>query len=72
MQNEFFQNSGMKNELSKVQVRKTKLMYSLGTKTIFWPKIYIKNLKLLYEFSYLIFRKKKKKNNVAKHTKITK
>jgi hypothetical protein len=36
-QNEFFQNSRMKNELFKVQGRKTKLMYSLRMKTIFWP-----------------------------------
>jgi hypothetical protein len=31
---ELFQNPEMKNELFKVQGRKTKLMYSLGTKTI--------------------------------------
>jgi hypothetical protein len=37
--NEFFQSSGIKNEFCKVQGQKTKLMYSLGTKTIFWPKI---------------------------------
>ena len=37
---ELFQSSGTKNELFKVQVRKTKLIYSLGTKTIFWPKIF--------------------------------
>ena len=35
-QNEFFQSSGMKNELFKVHGQKTKLMYSLRTKTIFW------------------------------------
>jgi hypothetical protein len=35
--NELFQSSGTKNELFKVQERKTKLMYNLGTKTIFWP-----------------------------------
>jgi hypothetical protein len=37
--NELFQSSGTKNEFFKVQGRKTKLMYSLRTKTIFWPKI---------------------------------
>jgi hypothetical protein len=39
--NEFFQNSETKNELFKVQERKIKFIYSLETKTIFWPKIYI-------------------------------
>jgi hypothetical protein len=29
-----------KNELFKDHGRKMKLMYSLGTKTIFWPNIY--------------------------------
>ena len=38
--NEFFQNLGTKNEFFKVQRRKTKHMYSLGTKTIFWPSFY--------------------------------
>ena len=32
--NKLFQNLGTKNKLFKVQERKTKLMYSLGTKTI--------------------------------------
>ena len=36
-----FQNSKTKNELSKVQERKTKLMYTLETKTIFRPKFYV-------------------------------
>jgi hypothetical protein len=33
--NEFSQSSGMKNKLFKIQGRKTKLMYSSGTKAIF-------------------------------------
>ena len=33
---ELLQSSGTKNELFKVQEQKTKLMSSLGTKTIFW------------------------------------
>jgi hypothetical protein len=36
--NELFQNSGTKNEPFKIQGQKMKLMYSLGTKTIFWRK----------------------------------
>ena len=39
--NEFFQSSEMKKELFKVHGRKTKLMYSLGMKTIFWPIFYL-------------------------------
>jgi hypothetical protein len=35
--NEFFQNLRTKNELFKVQRQKTKLVYSLEIKTIFWP-----------------------------------
>ena len=52
--NELFQNLRTKNELFKVQRRKTKLMYSLGTKTIFWSKIYIK-----------LKKKKKKKTSLS-------
>ena len=37
--NEHFQSSGTKNKLFKVQGRKTELMYSLRTKTIFGPKM---------------------------------
>ena len=33
--NEHFQNLGTKNELFKVQKRKTKLIYNLGMKIIF-------------------------------------
>ena len=36
--NELFRSLWTKNEPFKVQRRKTKLMHSLGTKTIFWPK----------------------------------
>ena len=46
--NEHFQSSGTKNELFKVQKRKTKLMYSLRTKTIFWP---LRNCSLLNQLS---------------------
>ena len=35
--NKLFQSSRTKNELFKVQEWKTKLMYNLGMKTIFWP-----------------------------------
>jgi hypothetical protein len=39
--NEHFQNLGMENELFKIQGRKTKLMYNLKMKTIFWPCFYL-------------------------------
>ena len=45
--NEFFQNLWMKNELFKIQKQKTKLVYSLKMKTIFWS---------------FFFKKKSKKN----------
>jgi hypothetical protein len=35
---EFFQSLGTKNELFKVQERKTKFIQSLGTKTLVYPK----------------------------------
>ena len=35
--NELFQRLGTKNELFKIQRRKTKLMYSLETKTVVLP-----------------------------------
>jgi hypothetical protein len=46
--NEFFQSSMTKNELFKVQGQKTKLMYSLGTKTVVQPK-----KKKNFSFNYL-------------------
>ena len=42
-ENKLFQNLKTKNKLFKVQGQKAKLMYSLGTKTIFLPIFYIEN-----------------------------
>ena len=38
--NEFFQSSGMKNELFKVQGRKANSIQSLGMKTIVYPFLF--------------------------------
>ena len=48
--NELFQSLGTKNELFKVQWQKTKLMYSLATKTIF-------GLKFLFDTHLKIMQK---------------
>ena len=65
----FFQSSGIKNELFKVQRRKTNFIQSLGTKTIFLPIFFYWYVKKIQNSK---FRNSKKKLNKLAMTSMKK
>ena len=60
------QSSGIKNELFKVQGRKTNFMQSLGNKTILLPTFYILHIKTNYNEQNKIRKYKQNYNSFIK------